>query len=220
VTWRLFSPFNDIRVYAEFTFTEKVKGRRRDGLHLSSYQSSRYDEPEEVGTLDVETRDYLILAYSRRGMRTSSGVKAVISYPHLPRLQDGVFDALAVLQNGCFEQVDATGFRVTDRGLTAIHHVEDLYNGASLAFTPALWPRGEGEDDGEVGTPGVRMYINDWDHYGDARLDQFVPWTTFLERFDLFQLSMSAAQMAASGRPHVPPGHNAAPQPVRRTTTR
>jgi hypothetical protein len=119
-----------------------------------------------------------------------------------------------MLRDGCFEQVDSTDFMVTDKGLSSGCVIEDLHNGASLTVTPAIWPR---DPDGDTGIPGVRLYVNDWDHFGDATLENFNAWVRFLDRFDLFQTSQAAAQVAAARRAQPVVSTSTSAQPVRRS---
>ena len=213
VTWKLYSPFAGAQVSAEFAFAGKSGGRRWDGIRYTAFQSARYAEPETVGGLDVETSDFLVLAHVRRGQRASRTARVSATYPHLPRLTDGAAAALDLFRDGCFERVDATGYAVTDKGLKTAHLVEDLCSGGSLAFAPIVWGTA---DDPDVGGAGVRMYLNDWEHFGDATLEGFGAWVQFMDRFDLFQVSLAAAQLAAAGRQKVPP-KSLSSQPVRRT---
>jgi hypothetical protein len=213
VEWKLYSPFQGVRVYAEFTLAERVSGRRRDGVRRAAFSSKRYDQPELVSSLDVETGDYFVMAHQARGQTRDRAGRASASYPQLPRLADGLAAAEASLSARCFERVDETGFRVTEAGLLEVHLIDDLCSGCCIGLQAAIWPRDS--DDTDVGDPGVRMFINSRDHYGDATLENFRAWVRFVERFDLFQTSLAAVQLAASGRVEAPEVRSA-PQPVRR----
>lgn len=203
ITWSLFCPFPRVRAQAEFTFAEKSRGSgtRYPKLRGGSYTAKRYSEAVDVTYLDLGTDDYFILKHNDFDFKkgTSEG-KVVMSYPHLRRFVEGLEDMLDVARDGCFEEVDGA-YQLTARGAEAVVHVTDMFNGASVAFSPIVFtfqPEDEaGEEADFAGEPGVRMFLNSPDMYSDVTLDEFATFVQFCERFDLFATARSAVQVAA-----------------------
>lgn len=228
VSWSVYCPFPKIRAYAEFSFAEKSRknGARYPKLRGRNYTSNRYDSPQEVLTLDLDTDDYLIFRHADHKDEIEG--KVVMSYPHLRRFLDGLAQALEVARDGCFEQVGKSlAWKLTEKGesVETITHIEDMHGGASIALQPALVIRGRDGNDGADGTertdgePGMRLYLNGWDWYADVGLDDYVTFVDFYERFDLFATARSAVVVAVTqlgGVPGAASTRTTAPQPARR----
>jgi hypothetical protein len=227
VSWGVYCPFPGIRAYAEFSFAERQwkTGARYPKLRGRAYTAKRYDVSMEVMTLDLGTDDYLILRHADH----KDGVegKVVMSYPHLRRFVEGLHTALDVARDGCFEEKDGE-FILTAKGAgeDSLVIIEDMHGGASVALQPVIVQRGRPNDDeGEDGTeqlggePGMRLYLNGWEVYGDVGLDDYATFVEFYDRFDLFATSRTAVQVAVTqlgGVPGVTATKTAAPQPVRK----
>lgn len=174
--------------------------------------------------LEVGSSDFLILRHTAYDFKAASSAgKAVLSYPHLPRFLDGLADAVEMLGGGVFERADV-GYRLTAKGEQAVVKVEDLYSGASLAFQPLVFiAEAEGDDVTDpVGEPGVRVFVNSWDHFSDCTVDEFAAFVRFYERFDLFETSRDATTLALlqqGGIPTAARPASSAPQPARRPTS-
>ena len=229
VTWELYSPFRAVRASAEFTFADKHRktSARMPSLRGRSYTTSRYSQTLEVASLEVASSDFLVLRHRDHDMKIvgNTAGKVVMSYPHLPRFVGGLHEVLEALRDGCFEQGEDGTFALTEKGERELIQIEDLHGGASLGFQPVVFDRQP--DDGEetavterpAGEPGVRMFLNSWDFFSDARLLEFDSFIRFYERFDLFATSRTAVTIAAaqgavtipSLAPAVQPARQAAP---------
>lgn len=230
VSWAVYCPFPGIRAYAEFSFAERQwkSGARYPKLRGRAYKSNRYSSALEVMTLDLGTDDYLILRHADH----KDGVegKVVMSYPHLRRFVEGLHAALEVARDGCFEERDGQ-FALTEKGLSeeSLTVIEDMHGGASIALQPTIVQRRSAEEsDGADGTepvggePGMRLYLNGWEVYGDVGLDDYATFADFYERFDLFSTARAAVQVAVTqlgGIPGVTATKTAAPQPARKVAT-
>lgn len=224
VSWAIYCPFPGVKAYAEFSFAERSwkTGTRYSKLRGGSYTARRYEAPIEVMTLDLGTDDYVILKH--KDHKQDGPGKVVMSYPHLRRFIEGLQDALELVRDGCFEEVEGA-YQLTDQGYQAEHTIHDMHNGAIITLQPTIFTRvlEEGAGDNEVelaGEPGMRMFLNG-DLYSDVTLDEYATFVEFYERFDLFATSRSAVQVAVAqlgGIPGVTMSKTAAAQPTRRPT--
>lgn len=177
----------------------------------------------DVGKIELATSDFLILRHRDHEMTSGSTAgKAVLSYRHLPRFVEGLAETMAMLQNDCFEQTE-TGFALTSSGEQAETKIEDLFSGASLAFQPVILSteREEDVEEGDAdysGDPGVRIFINSWDHFADAPVEDFYAFLQFYQRFDLFATSRAAVSIAAQNGGLTGLSTAMAPQPERATS--
>ena len=225
VTWELYSPFRAVRASAEFTFADKNRktSARMPSLRGRSYTSSRYSQTLEVASVELSSSDYLVLRHRDHDLKITGNTagKVIMSYPHLPRFIGGLLEVLDALRDGCFEQGEDGTFALTEKGERELIQIEDLHGGASLGFQPVVFDRQA--DDGEetavsdrpAGEPGVRMFLNSWDFFSDARLLEFDSFIRFYERFDLFATARTATAIAAGQGAVTIPSLAPAPQPVR-----
>jgi hypothetical protein len=166
-------------------------------IRVRSYTAQKYEPPTPVYVLDVSSKDFLILLHSDAKRGTGSAGKTVMSYPHLPRFVAGLESALEMLRDGCFAPAGDNSLRLTEKGESAVCKTEDLYAGASLGFAPiVIPPREDGAAEG-IGEAGIRIFINSWDFYSDASVEDFAAFVAFYVRFDLFATSRSAIILAA-----------------------
>ena len=229
ISWDVYCPFPRVRAQAEFTFAEKSRrsGSRYPKLRGSGYTAKRYAEAVDVVSLDLGTDDYLVLKHRDYDYAKGGAGKVVMSYPHLRRFVEGLHTALDVARDGCFEEKDGE-FILTAKGAgeDSLVIIEDMHGGASVALQPVIVQRGRPNDDGgEDGTeqlggePGMRLYLNGWEVYGDVGLDDYATFVEFYDRFDLFATSRTAVQVAVTqlgGVPGVTATKTTAPQPVRK----
>ncbi len=225
ISWAVYCPFPGIRAYAEFSFAERGRrnGTRYSKLKGRTYTAARYDAPTEVLTIDLGTDDYLIFRHVDQ--KGDDPGKVVMSYPHIRRFVEGMQEALEMVRDGCFEEINGA-FQLTEKGRDAILVVDDMFKGAQLAFQPTVFtriPDDELEDGQEemnlAGEPGMRLYLNSNDVWSEITLDDFATFVQFYERFDLFATSRAAVQVAVTqlgGVPGVSLTRTAAPQPTRR----
>jgi hypothetical protein len=224
INWSVYCPFPRIRADAEFAFAEKSRKTsvRYSKLRGRVYTSNRYNAAMEVATLDIGTDDYLVLKHSDHDFQKGGPGKVVLSYPHLRRFVEGLQEALEMVRDDCFEEVDGQ-YQLTDKGANEICYIHDMFNGATIAFAPTVFSRQrEDLEDGQgdlVGEPGMRMYLNGMDMYSDVTLDEYATFVAFYERFDLFATSRAAIQVGMiqmGGIPGLTVAKTSAPQPTRK----
>jgi hypothetical protein len=207
ISWDLYCPFYGVTASAEFTYGDRSRktGSRYNKIRGNTYTTNKYESSIEVGSISVNTSDYLIFTHKDYDYkRSSTEGKVLLSYPHIPRFVDGLSDILEGFREGCFEERD-DGYALTAKGKDAVFEIPDLYKGASLAFQPIVFIP-PATDDGEEesitapidvsGEPGIRIYINSWDLFADATLAEYEAFIMFYNRFDLFNVSLAAAQIA------------------------
>ena len=172
-------------------------------------------------SLEISCDAYVVMKHADFNPKSKDGHgKTVISYPHMPRFLTGLEDAVAMMTPECFRNVTDSLYLLSKFGESVFIKVSDLVGTSSIAFQPTvIYPYYvEGEEEPPGGVPGVRVYINGWDHYSEVTTDAFISFVHFYQRFDLFATSLAAANVGVAhlgGIPGAAP-RTAAPQPVRR----
>lgn len=224
LTWDLYSPFFKVDICAEVTFAEKGRknSNRYPTLRAKMYTTNRYSTSQQVSKVEIATSDFIVLRHRDHEMAgASTAGKAVLSYRHLPRFIEGLAETMDMLQNDCFVQTE-TGFALTENGEQAETKIEDLFGGASLAFQPVILAASKEEEEDEYsdhsGDPGVRIFVNSWDHYADTPVEEFYAFLQFYQKFDLFATSRTAVGIVAQNGGLVGLSTAMAPQPERATS--
>jgi hypothetical protein len=199
ISWDLFCPFPKVRATAEFTFSSKKynSSERLPRIYSRPYKSAKYNGME-LNSINIGTDAYITFTHFDRDYTAKSPYgKVTMTYLHLPTFLDGLDTTLSMVQDGCYEQKE-NGFILTPKGYDAVNIIENFIGAASLAFQPILLDNGnEHEPDDETGMPGIRIYLNGWEFFSDISLIDFSSFIMFYKQFNLFNLSVSAAQIAA-----------------------
>lgn len=229
LSWSTFCPIPGMRVTAEFSYGSKSiqNGGRYPRMRARSYASSRYGDPMDIVSIDIESGDFLVIRRNNpkrfeKG-NTDHNDKIMLGHIHMPRFKQCLADFFENVTNGtCYEEGNEGGYVLTPHALNgeADIQMDDLYDGKTILFSPVVYiPNSEDTQDGADGTmvtegePGVRIYLNDMSNFVEASLSNFHAFNEFYQRFDLFTLSQSAAIVVMSQQ------GNMAASVVNRTTT-
>jgi hypothetical protein len=193
VSKSLYCPFPSCQLMAEVNFGEKTQtGRRLETVILKEYNSKKYEGISRLRSIDLSSRDYLMIIHSVRvDERNTERTKVIMSYPHLPRFKRG----LKAILEWILASYDENGEFVGDAE-ESVMKIENMHGGASLAFQPVLINTSR-DDDNEALEPGIRMYINSWEIFSDVTIDSFESFVEFVLNFDLHAFSMAATQIPA-----------------------
>lgn len=205
VSWDVFTPFRGVSGSVEVLFAEKGRdGKRRAATYGRSYTSRKYDTPQSVSAFEVKTRSFLVFQHSK-GERGSDAGRVSMSFAHIASLAEELPNVMAELRDGCYDtNDDGVTFFLTPRGETVLFTVGDMIGGASLVFAPIVFVPSDGGHEDEShdivrsGQPGVRMYVNSMELYGDCSLVAFNAFVRIIDRFDLMNVSMHAVQLAST----------------------
>jgi hypothetical protein len=206
-----------VRASAEVSLGDRSRsnGSRQPSVRIKGYNTDKYVDTRSVAALSISTNDYLVIKHSN--VEGSNG-KVVMSYPHLARFVDGLDAVLDKLRDGCFRRVDERGFEILPAAYDVYHQIDDLYGPSALGFRPVLLLE---KDDDEIGTPGVRMFVNSNSHCSDVDLDSFTAFVRFYDRFDLSAASgmmlATAAGMGLLTGEQQQHSRSSAPQPMRKS---
>lgn len=182
--------FRSLKIKNKVVFAQtNSKNQRKDALYTNAYKSRKYSNLDIVGSLKIETSDYLIFEYYNK--ETNKRTEIYASYPHIKRIKNSFNELYNIIEEKRDEiyiinEDDYKECYLNDEYENVQVEINHLVGNHSIILILDIY---EGED--EALEPGVTLFFNGEEDYITLKLEEFEGLCYFLENFDLLSSSQN-----------------------------
>jgi hypothetical protein len=195
--------FPEVDSFIEVTLAQpESQKKRRSAFSTFSYSSNKYSDINNLNTFAITTKEFLIIRHKDYAYESNNGGNVSLSYKDIPLLQKAVnelYDLSTNKDQKFFKKIN-NEWELTEEGTKFKIETKPFHDGRSILFKPIVFdlnPEAADIDlsDLQAFMPGIIMYIDSYDHYSLATLDEFGGFRYNLNNLDLFRASQELMQM-------------------------
>ena len=171
--------------------------KRYDAVRSYSYQTNKYSDHNYVGSLYLETSDFLVFQYTNYDKGKKINEEVFISYPQFKKLKNhfNEFYKIAMDQDVYIQSEKDNSIFINDEFMNYENKITNMVNGKSMSLIFDTIDHKTVDDSIEC-EPAVSLFISEEEYIVTMSFDVFEMLLDFLNSFNLLTSSQQLINFA------------------------